>query len=43
MMIRINGCYLLYILSCKADKGQEGIMMTSQEKEEDNQIWVIQV
>ena len=43
MMIRINECYLIYILSCKADKGQEGIMMTSQEKEEDNQIWVIQV
>ena len=32
MMIRINGCYLIYILSCKADKGQEGIMMTTQEK-----------
>ena len=43
MIIRICGNYLLYILSCKADKGQEGIMMTSQEKEEDNQIWVIQV
>ena len=43
MMIRINGCYLIYILSYKVDKGQEENMMTSQEKEEDNQIWVIQV
>ena len=43
MMIRINGCYLIYILSYKIHKGQEEIMMTSQEKEEDNQIWVIQV
>ena len=43
MMIRKNGKYLLYVLLYKIHKGQEEIMMTSQEKEEDNQIWVIQV
>ena len=32
MIIRKYGKYLIYILSCKADKGQEGIMMTTQEK-----------
>ena len=42
MMIRINGCYLIYILSYKVDKGQEEIMMTLQEiaEKEDEQVWV---